>query len=276
MSDPLPADGLESPAFMLRAITDRARVHAAEHERKMREDLGYRAEHEQRQAEAREREAEEKRDEEAQRQAALAGARRRKRIPEAFWPLLDARRAGKVRNPPISVAKANAIVERFLAGAPGWVFLLLLGPVGTGKTVAACAFLDAPRTEPDPFGGAPRRREAGGMFVTAEELAKASAFDADYWNGIRDAPRLVIDDLGVELLDGKGWAAANLGALFSHRHAHELPTVVTANLTRKALEDRYMAADGGRLRDRFAQSAWSVELAGPSLRKPLTLPPVED
>ncbi len=265
-----------SPSQLIAEITDRARQQMEEHERRMATDPEYRAEQEQVEAQRREDEEKADRAEELVRREELERHRKAKGIPEKFWPYLDAWRAGAVADLPASVAKAHAAVQRFLAGAPGWVFLFLLGPVGVGKTVAALWFLDAPRVrlEPDPWGGKARRvtRDVGGRFVTAEQLAKASTFAADsLWNEAREAPRLVIDDLGVERLDDKGWALANLTALLCHRHAYQLPTLITANLTRKAIEERYAAHDGGRLRDRLGESAWPVELTGPSLRSRLSL-----
>lgn len=259
-------------------IAERARQRAEEHERLMATDPEYRAKQERIEAEERAREQAEKRRQERERRATIEKRRAEKAIPEKFWPYLDAWRAGPVPDLAPSVAKAHAAVQRFLAGAPGWVFLFLLGPVGVGKTAAALWFLDAPRvtTEPaDPWSGETRTvtREASGRFVTAEQLAKASTYAGEFWDGIRDASRLVIDDLGTERLDDKGWALTNLTALLSHRHAHELPTLITANLTRKAIEERYASHDGGRLRDRLAESAWPVELTGPSLRRRLTLDP---
>jgi hypothetical protein len=47
--------------------------------------------------------------------------------------------------------------------------------------------------------------------------------------------------------------------------------VITLNLTQAAFAERYASHDGGRLRDRLAESAWFVELTGPSLRKRLAL-----
>ena len=76
---------------------------------------------------------------------------------------------------------------------------------------------------------------------------------------------------GAEQLDGKGQALSNLAHLLYHRHAHELRTVVTLNMTKAAFGERYARHDGGRLRDRFAEAAWFVELTGTSLRRRLVL-----
>jgi hypothetical protein len=75
----------------------------------------------------------------------------------------------------------------------------------------------------------------------------------------------------VETLDAKGWALGNLTSLLYHRHAHQLPTVITLNLTKQAFMERYASHDGGRLRDRLGESAWFAALSGPSLRPRLSL-----
>jgi DNA replication protein DnaC len=247
----------------------------AEHERRIATDPEYRAEHEQRKAEQREREEADKRERAHQRRMTIEKARDEKGIPEKFRPYLDAWRAGTVAGLAPSIAKAHGWAERFLRRSAGWSFLLLGGPVGVGKTAAACWFLDAPlvSTERHPFTGEIETRtcEARGRFVTAEELAKASTFESEFWDPIRDASRLVVDDLGWEQHDGKGWALSNLTGLLAYRHAHDLPTVITLNVDKATFMERYAAHDGGRLRDRLAESAWFVSLSGPSQRKRLAL-----
>jgi DNA replication protein DnaC len=266
--------GMTSLGALVADLRQSAQQREEEHERKMRDDPAYRAEHERREARDREREAAEKRRDEQRRHEAITKLRNEKGIPEKFHPYLDAWRSG-AGDVPASVAKAHGWVERFLRECGPWVFLILGGPPGVGKTAAACWLLDAPWTglQDDPFGGksVTVTREASGRFVTAEELAKASTFNAEFWSECRDASRLVIDDVGVESLDAKGWALGNLTSLLYHRHAHQLPTVITLNLTKQAFIDRYASHDGGRLRDRLNESARFVALTGPSLRRPLTL-----
>lgn len=261
------------------ALQERARRRDEEHERRMATEPEYRAEQERLARERTEADERERADLDQRRLETIARVREEKRLPAGFASYLDAWRSGGGSDLPASVVKAHHWVQRFLRGSRGWTFLFLGGPVGVGKTAAALWFLDAPRVsdEPGEFGGEPRRvvRETAGRFVTAEELAKASSYAADYWDGLRDAPRLVIDDLGTETLDAKGHALSNITALLCHRHAHALPAVITLNLTRRAFEERYTAHDGGRLRDRLAESAWFVELTGPSLRRRLSLEEVD-
>jgi DNA replication protein DnaC len=260
----------------IRELVDRARQQQEEHERRMATEPAYRAEQEHLAAERHEREVRERGAAERERAAMIEKGRRGKGVPEKFWPFLDAHRAGAAADLPASVVRAHQWVVRFLAGAPGWTFLFLAGPPGVGKTAEAAWFLDAPivSTEPADLWHEQVRevvRESAGRFATAAELAKASTYAGEFWEEISDAPRLVIDDLGVEQLDGKGYSLSNLAHLLYHRHAHELRTVVTLNMTKAAFAERYATHDGGRLRDRLNESAWFVELAGPSLRKRLLL-----
>jgi DNA replication protein DnaC len=270
-------DGLMTVSGALGPMLAHFKAKEDEHAHRMKEDPTYRVEFERREAQRLAGEEEDRKFAQRQRRAALDKARQAKGIPATFNPFLDAWREGQGNDAPASAQKAHGWIQRFLRESGEWVFLFLGGPVGVGKSCAAAWFLDAPRitSEPDPFGGPTRTttRDVAGRFITAEALTKASTFAADFWDGLRDAPRLVIDDLGVERLDDKGWALANLTALLSHRHAHRLPTVITLNLNRRTFEERYAAHDGGRLRDRLAESAWFVELTGPSLRRRLSLEP---
>lgn len=257
-------------------LAARARQRQEEHERRLASDAEYRADYERLEASRREIEATAARQAARQRRAAIVAARSEKAIPEAFWPHLDAYRdASNTEALPASIEAAHALVTRFLNSAQReWVFLFLAGPPGVGKTTEACWFLDAPRVYEvrGPEGQLKRDvEESGGVFVTAAELAKASTYDAKFWGRVNDAQRLVVDDLGWEQLDGKGQALSNLAHLLCHRHAHLLPTVVTLNVTQAAFAERYAAHDGGRLRDRLAQSAWFAEITGPSLRRPLSI-----
>lgn len=257
----------------LSSLMERMQERQAEHERRLREEPAYRAEQEAIEAKRREEEVAGERRKAAEQRQALAKRRSEKGIPEFTRPHLDAFRAGRM-DAPGAAAEALRWVNRFLSSEADWLFLFLAGTPGLGKTVAASWFADAPSTctEPD-WNGNPRQvtREVGARFVTAEELARQSTFDGEFWEAIRETPRLVIDDLGVERLDDKGWALANLLGLFAHRHARRLPTVITMNISRQVFETRYAAHDGGRLRDRLAESGWFVALEGPSLRRRLSL-----
>lgn len=257
-------------------LREAQRQREEEHRRRMALDPAYRDEQERIEASRRAEQEAEKRRAERQRGDEIAKCRRAKGIPEKFWPFDDAHRAGAAAAElPASVARAHHWVTRFLRGPREWVFLFLAGPPGVGKTAEGTWFLDAPlvRSEPVGLDGEERQvvRESGGLFVTASEFAKAGTYARELWEEVSGAPRLVIDDLGVEQLDGKGYALTNLANLLYHRHAHELKTLVTLNITKAAFAEQYATHDGGRLRDRLTESAQFVELSGPSLRRRLVL-----
>jgi DNA replication protein DnaC len=115
--------------------------------------------------------------------------------------------------------------------------LVLSGPVGIGKTVAAVRLARYLY-----------RLGKEGMFVPARELDMDKNKDMGY---------LVIDDLGTERFP------QDVEFVLEHRHAHMRPTVITTNLTLEAVRRTY----GERLVDRFREWAIFYELKGTSLRR---------
>ena len=182
---------------------------------------------------------------EAERELAVARVRRarvRGRIPARVVPLLDA----GVR-PTACVEAVRAFVASQLS------ILVLAGGVGSGKTVAACEAVE-------------RAGLAGSsLFVKALDLVRAGTFDEDFWREVRTAKLLVVDDLGVEPLDEKGWALANLLALIDARYDDATKTILTTNLDADRFLARY-GADGGRLRDRMREAGQFFETREDSLR----------
>lgn len=192
---------------------------------------------------------------------AEAEARRVKaEIPRRVWAVLDA-------------PKRTTAYEAASAFAAGGLetLLVLAGGVGCGKTVAACAGLDRFLT-PDP-----KLREAGftplgakkpsGLIVKAIELARAGTFDREFWDRLGAVGFLVVDDLGTEPLDEKGWVVANVRALLDKRYDDERKTVLTTNLNLDQFKARY-CADGGRLLERLRERGGFLELTEASMRTP--------
>jgi DNA replication protein DnaC len=143
----------------------------------------------------------------------------------------------------------GAIYERAwtYAEAPhGW--LLLTGSYGTGKTHLAAAIANHRVSTYD--------NEA--LLITVPDLldhlratyapTSDTAFD-QLFDQIRNTPLLVLDDLGAE--SSTPWALEKLYALFNHRHARRLPTVITTNQDMDLID--------GRIRSRLLdQSLTSV------------------
>jgi hypothetical protein len=165
-----------------------------------------------------------------------------RRIPRRLWPLLGAP----------DETPAMRAVRSFLAPEDDRVLLVLAGAVGTGKTVACGVALD----------GHP------GLFVKAFELTQAGAFDAAFWDALRRTPLLVVDDLGTEPRDEKGWAAACLLALVDHRYDWLLKTIFTTNLDDSRFKATYCRGAGARTLDRLREAGAFVAVPGGSRRRP--------
>jgi hypothetical protein len=153
--------------------------------------------------------------------------------------------------PAIDVARA------WLATGAG--VLVLSGTVGSGKSVAAAWTLENnvetvkcrdPRD--DAWEVIPRRRS--GRWIAAADLVEASDFDAGFWDPLRKAELLVIDEAGPERIDTKGRALANFSGLLRTRYDNARRTVITTNLPPAEWLRLYGDADGGRLRDRLREA----------------------
>ena len=130
--------------------------------------------------------------------------------------------------------------------------LVLSGQAGCGKTAAACWWLY--RQPPG---------KGRGVFITASAMAQVSQFDAEANGRLRRAPRLVIDDLGMEYSDTKGYFSSLFDSLVNERYANCLPMVMTTNLGVDAFRARY----GERIADRIREDGRFVSCANASLRK---------
>lgn len=127
--------------------------------------------------------------------------------------------------------------------------LVLAGPVGIGKTVAACKVLV----------------DRVGRYVGAPAL---TVLDGPFDDAVT-AGLLVLDDLGLEHLGDSGWALARIVELLSARHASKRLTIVSTNLMRRRsmagqppqFSERY----GARVDDRLNDGLF-IGLRGPSLR----------
>ena len=130
------------------------------------------------------------------------------------------------------------------------LFLMLVGDLGVGKTIAA-------------WWGVAQR---GGRYVTAMELVRAGSFDRDFWESLRTAPFVAIDELGMEAVDQSGWFLANLYDLLDHRLSRSRKTALLSNLDAAAFKARYCSGTMERLYERLKTQGEFVALAGESLR----------
>lgn len=187
---------------------------------------------------------------EAERARKRAAARAEASIPRMLAQAGAPQRAADAwrtadRNKPGMVA-----VAEFLASS--LTFGLLLGDVGTGKTVASVEALA--------WG---IRRGSRACWRRAVHLARLPSFgdeadlerDRIFYDGI-----LVIDDLGAESLTDY-WLGI-FGELIDERHEGGRKTLITSNATRATLATRY----GKRFVDRMRQDGRAWDCGTESLR----------
>lgn len=125
--------------------------------------------------------------------------------------------------------------------------LLLTGPPGTGKTIAAVDVVvrAAQRYEVRhagimPCSGLPFR------FVRAPALGRIMA--ADTMDSICTCQALVIDDLGTEHIGASGLALSAVEEIITVRESEKKRTIITSNLSVADIGARY----GARVRRRIA------------------------
>jgi hypothetical protein len=139
------------------------------------------------------------------------------------------------------------------------VIVVLSGGIGTGKSCAAGLWAT--------------RRNA--RFITADDFARLSPYDGG-WADLANWPAVVLDDLGREYLDPRGFFQASLDSFIDRRYARELDLLITTNLAAKrrypekapSAEDppQFSERYGARVLDRIREVGRFLTVAGPSLR----------
>ena len=141
-------------------------------------------------------------------------------------------------------------VRRFMASQPGT--LVLSGSKGTGKTVAAAWAMQC-NVEDDPAAKKKYERwptELGPKFMDVARFARAPRWnDPMVMQCIEDCWVLVIDDVGLEYLDGKGIFLSLFDEILVHRHDNNLRTILTTNIPPDTFFERY----GERVKDRLCE-----------------------
>lgn len=127
--------------------------------------------------------------------------------------------------------------------------LVLAGPFGVGKTVAAYAWL---RSRPAPW-----------VWTKAPRLESMPYDYADLCR-FKEASALVIDDMGCEFVDTRGRYWSTLNGIIDERREWRRPTCLTTNITdKRQFAERY----GGGLADRLCDGGAWIVCAGNSLRR---------
>jgi hypothetical protein len=120
----------------------------------------------------------------------------------------------------------------------------IAGPCGVGKTVAAVDWLDRYRHHEPPVW---RGQEC--RFLRAPTFARTDRFIDTAVESLLRARLLVIDDLGVEHADGRGWLQGFLEEVIDTRYGDDLPMTLTTNMTPTDFALRY----GDRIIDRIRE-----------------------
>lgn len=143
-------------------------------------------------------------------------------------------------------------------------FSLLIGTVGTGKTVAACVPLLTHFAERRWFKNGDEGKivmPRSALFVSLSDMASWSLWDPVDRSMQRmavDTELLVLDDLGTERGDG----AAVVHAIIASRNAAQRRTVLTTNMAPPEFSERY----GARILDRLRGEGSVFQATGASLR----------
>lgn len=152
---------------------------------------------------------------------------------------VDVVRAGVAQEPAI---------ERLRTRLASSEILVISGPKGTGKTVAATWWAS--------------QRRGRIRFVRASSFAASSRYERAEREDLLAHP-LVLDDLGAEFVDAKGSFLADLDELVDVFYSSRRALVVTTNCTGAEFSARY----GERIADRLRECGRWIALTGESLRK---------
>lgn len=142
------------------------------------------------------------------------------------------------------------------------VGLLLYGSIGSGKSTLARAICNLIGIL---FNSALSAERKGVNRVSALDLAKNVADDPMFFNRLKNAELLFIDDIGTEPASVKSWGNefSPVVELLYARYDRQLFTIATSNLGESEFEDRY----GIRIYDRIQEMFERIHYQNKSYRK---------
>jgi hypothetical protein len=192
----------------------------------------------------------------------------RQRNSPPFGPYFPPRALEAVLGGDLQATPALTAVREFSGG-----ILVLSGSAGTGKTLAAVAGVHAYVSDPSMWtpGNKNVPKFVGTMpvWISAGQLARVDHFKQQDVDHVAKAEFLVIDDLGAEFQDAKGFFGSLLDEVIDSRYSSMRPTVITTNLDTDGFKSRY----GVRIVDRIREAGLFVKCGATSLRKPTPAKP---
>lgn len=153
----------------------------------------------------------------------------------------------------IRAAEAADVSRSAIARVRDWSpedksILVLSGPAGCGKTVAATWWA--------------LRRDWPPAFVRATTFAASSRYDRETRDAWFEASALVLDDLGTEYLDARGSFLVDLDELLDVYYGNAKPLVITTNADVASFKSRY----GERVSDRVRECGVWFAMRDQSMR----------
>jgi len=192
---------------------------------------------------------------------------------------LDKLRIGnRYRNSDINKCRSRTDIEKYLENLSDNFSrgkgLLLVGPVGVGKTCSLIVLLKGilkrtarervvTYTSDNKTEGTGQIGFASTLFATSNKIFNA-VFRKDevFLSALQNVQFLFIDDFGREYFSDFAWSSFE--EMIDYRYSNKLCTFVTTNLTAKALAGNEKL---GRVVDRWRECCDMIQISGESMRK---------